>query len=192
MVTDRTLTQPSLQIHPFHRSPLYETTGSISCLSRNIAYLPACLPSIDPPGPTNTPTSSHTSPSPMADRFYPSDPADAEVENGIWIHPSDDDTGSYRYKVNDRGYSFDPSAVIIAVDGACRGNGNPWARAAYGIYFGPRNWWNECQTLDNSESGSRNWTSQRAEVSGYNIFYYWSPFILFYDLVREEPLLPSD
>lgn len=52
--------------------------------------------------------------------------------------------------------------IIIAVDGACRGNGRPDAVAAYGIFFGPRSSYNKACIL--SEENIRP-TSQRAELT---------------------------
>ncbi|KAK7754122.1 hypothetical protein SLS62_003968 [Diatrype stigma] len=108
----------------------------------------------------------------MADQFYPADPADAEVVHQGWAHPSyfdsyNDSSSSCRHKYS-HGEEFDASAIVIAVDGACRGNGMPWARAAYGVYFGPDHWRNEGDTLNDGTvgGGGRNWTSQRAELWG--------------------------
>lgn len=39
-------------------------------------------------------------------------------------------------------YSWHNNSIIIAVDGACRGNGGPDARAAIGVYFGPSSKYN--------------------------------------------------
>jgi ribonuclease HI len=32
---------------------------------------------------------------------------------------------------------LDKTTVVVSIDGACRGNGTPSARAAWGVYFGP-------------------------------------------------------
>ncbi|OTA54797.1 ribonuclease H-like protein [Hypoxylon sp. EC38] len=34
---------------------------------------------------------------------------------------------------------LDKLTVVVSIDGACRGNGTPSARAAWGVYFGPYN-----------------------------------------------------
>ncbi|KAF9450282.1 ribonuclease H-like protein, partial [Macrolepiota fuliginosa MF-IS2] len=47
----------------------------------------------------------------------------------------------------------------VFVDGACRGNGRPWARAGMGIYFGPRSYHNFYQRLEGHQ------TNQRAEIN---------------------------
>lgn len=53
-----------------------------------------------------------------------------------------------------------PEGVAVAVytDGACLDNGEPWARAGLGVYFGPSSPFN----LSESLSGSQ--TNQRAEI----------------------------
>lgn len=38
--------------------------------------------------------------------------------------------------------NWDETTMVIHIDGACRGNGTPDARAAYGIYFGPNSPYN--------------------------------------------------
>ncbi|KAI6915048.1 hypothetical protein KC318_g124 [Hortaea werneckii] len=51
--------------------------------------------------------------------------------------------------------------VIIAVDGACRDNGKPYAKAGYGVFFHRDNHsWNECKILFNAAK-----TSQKAELT---------------------------
>ncbi|KAI7348036.1 hypothetical protein KC320_g6861 [Hortaea werneckii] len=51
--------------------------------------------------------------------------------------------------------------VIIAVDGACRDNGKPYAKAGYGVFFHRDNHpWNECKKLANAVN-----TSQQAELA---------------------------
>ena len=51
-------------------------------------------------------------------------------------------------------------AILISVDGACRGNGHPWARAGAGVYFRRDNRrWNRAVVL-----GDEYKTSQRAEL----------------------------
>jgi ribonuclease HI len=51
-------------------------------------------------------------------------------------------------------------AIIIAVDGACRGNGRPWARSGAGVFFHRDNWrWNKAVVLEDEYN-----TSQRAEL----------------------------
>lgn len=52
-------------------------------------------------------------------------------------------------------------AIIIAVDGACRGNGTPNARAATGVFFHPNNHGNQASLLQ----GTQPQTNQRAELT---------------------------
>ena len=52
------------------------------------------------------------------------------------------------------------STVVIAVDGACRGNGTPNANAGYGVFFGPSSRFNRSGCLP--DDGRQ--TSQRAEI----------------------------
>lgn len=51
-------------------------------------------------------------------------------------------------------------AIIIAVDGACRDNGYPNARAAYGVYFKIDSGYNSAGLLDEGPM-----TNQRAEIT---------------------------
>ena len=51
-------------------------------------------------------------------------------------------------------------AIIIAVDGACRDNGYPNARAAYGVYFNIDSEYNSAGLLDEGPM-----TNQRAEIT---------------------------
>lgn len=50
-------------------------------------------------------------------------------------------------------------SLIVAVDGACRKNGRPGARAALGIFFGEGSPWNRSELLPLCDA-----TSQRAEL----------------------------
>ncbi|KAL2642410.1 hypothetical protein R1flu_009997 [Riccia fluitans] len=52
------------------------------------------------------------------------------------------------------------SQVVIAIDGACRGNGTPNATAAYGVFFGRNSRYNEWDLLPVNERQ----TSQNAEI----------------------------
>ncbi|KKY20717.1 hypothetical protein UCDDS831_g04493 [Diplodia seriata] len=56
--------------------------------------------------------------------------------------------------------SRDESTVVIRIDGACRGNGTPAAKASYGIYVGPNSRYNTHGLLP----ASLPQTSTRAEV----------------------------
>lgn len=53
-----------------------------------------------------------------------------------------------------------PDIIGLYIDGACPGNGQPWARGAYGIYFGENSRYNEYGVLP----GGPTPTSQRAEL----------------------------
>lgn len=53
-------------------------------------------------------------------------------------------------------------AIIIAVDGACRNNGRPYAEASIGIFVHRDNYWNEASKLEDDDQVA---TNQRAELS---------------------------
>ncbi|PGH03908.1 hypothetical protein AJ80_08610 [Polytolypa hystricis UAMH7299] len=63
-------------------------------------------------------------------------------------------------RVNSPAIQDDPSSLVVYIDGACRNNGKPNARAAYGIFFGFSSEYNAYGTLDPYE----NQTSTRAEI----------------------------
>lgn len=93
----------------------------------------------------------------MAKRFWPGkhsfyDNRHIESERGEWIILGH--TSGYRA-------SHYSNAIIVAVDGACRGNGRPSARAASAVYLGDGNPHNMVRILDEHD-GAR--TSQRAEL----------------------------
>jgi ribonuclease HI len=52
-------------------------------------------------------------------------------------------------------------AVVVSVDGACSGNGKPWAKGGYGVYFGPNSEYNVSNPLKEHQPQ----TSQRAELT---------------------------
>lgn len=52
-----------------------------------------------------------------------------------------------------------PDSIIVAVDGACPGNGRDNARAGYGVYFNAGSVWNTADKLKRTP-----FTNQRAEV----------------------------
>lgn len=54
----------------------------------------------------------------------------------------------------------DPNSLVVSIDGACRGNGTPTARASYGVYFGPDSPFNSFGLLPSSVPQ----TSTRAEI----------------------------
>jgi len=53
-----------------------------------------------------------------------------------------------------------PGTLVVHIDGACRNNGKPNARAAYGVYFGPNSKYNTSGLL----SSATPQTSTRAEI----------------------------
>ncbi|KAF1841128.1 ribonuclease H-like protein [Cucurbitaria berberidis CBS 394.84] len=53
-----------------------------------------------------------------------------------------------------------PSSMVVYIDGACRNNGTPTARASYGVYFGPNSPYNSYGLLP----ASRPQTSTLAEI----------------------------
>lgn len=58
-------------------------------------------------------------------------------------------------------FAEDYDAIVVFVDGACRGNGTPYAKGGYGVYFGPESPYNVSKPLkENSPQ-----TSQRAELT---------------------------
>jgi ribonuclease HI len=54
----------------------------------------------------------------------------------------------------------DVSTLVVHIDGACRGNGTPAARASYGVYFGPKSPHNTFGLVPSSAPQ----TSTRAEI----------------------------
>jgi ribonuclease HI len=54
----------------------------------------------------------------------------------------------------------DESSLVVRIDGACRGNGTPAAKASYGVYFGPGSSYNTYGLLPSSAPQ----TSMRAEI----------------------------
>ncbi|KAI4686589.1 uncharacterized protein J4E84_005870 [Alternaria hordeiaustralica] len=54
----------------------------------------------------------------------------------------------------------DDASLVVFIDGACRNNGRPTARASYGVYFGPDSPFNTWGLLDESQPQ----TSTRAEI----------------------------
>lgn len=54
----------------------------------------------------------------------------------------------------------DESSLVVYIDGACRGNGTPQARASYGVYFGPGSPYNTNGLLPTAVPQS----STRAEI----------------------------
>lgn len=52
------------------------------------------------------------------------------------------------------------SSMVVHIDGACRGNGSPTARASYGVYFGP----DSCYNLHGELFVHRLLTSTLAEI----------------------------
>jgi ribonuclease HI len=54
----------------------------------------------------------------------------------------------------------DESSLVVHIDGACRGNGTPAAKASYGVYFGPGSSFNTYGLVPSSDPQ----TSTRAEI----------------------------
>ncbi|KAI8954168.1 ribonuclease H-like domain-containing protein [Xylaria longipes] len=79
----------------------------------------------------------------MAARFYPRDSDEPLEEPMAFSHLSTDISHT----------------LIVAVDGACRNNGQNNARAALGVYFNTGNRWNKSEMLPLNDT-----TSQRAEL----------------------------
>jgi ribonuclease HI len=52
------------------------------------------------------------------------------------------------------------NTIAVYIDGACSGNGRPWARASYGVYFGSGSNFNTSGVLDDDERH----TAERAEL----------------------------
>ncbi|KAJ0109010.1 hypothetical protein J7T55_005558 [Diaporthe amygdali] len=59
----------------------------------------------------------------------------------------------------------DNMTVVVSIDGACRDNGKPTARASWGVFFGPGSRFNSSGRL--SPSCPR--TSSRAEIEALSI-----------------------
>lgn len=64
--------------------------------------------------------------------------------------------------VNNRNPQVDKFSLVVSIDGACRNNGKPSARAAYGVYFGLRSPHNKSAVLPADLAQ----TSSRAELEG--------------------------
>jgi ribonuclease HI len=58
------------------------------------------------------------------------------------------------------GRVLDTNSPVVFIDGACRGNGTPSARASYGVYFGPNSEYNTYGLLPSNLPQ----TSTRAEI----------------------------
>lgn len=58
----------------------------------------------------------------------------------------------------------DETSLVVFIDGACRDNGHPNARASYGVYFGPASPYNTCGLLYESLPQ----TSTRAEIEAFH------------------------
>ncbi|KAJ9602157.1 hypothetical protein H2200_013277 [Cladophialophora chaetospira] len=58
--------------------------------------------------------------------------------------------------------------IVIAIDGACRGNGSPGARASYGLYFGPDSPRNDYGCLEASASHTNQAAEIRAAIEAIN------------------------
>jgi ribonuclease HI len=58
----------------------------------------------------------------------------------------------------------DETSIVVFIDGACRDNGHPTARASYGVYFGPNSPHNTCGLLHQSLPQ----TSIRAEIEAFS------------------------
>ena len=69
-----------------------------------------------------------------------------------WVYENAD--GTFRYL---QGHH----ALVVSVDGACAGNGKPWAKGGYGVYFGPNSEYNVSNPLKEHHPQ----TSQRAELT---------------------------
>ena len=78
-------------------------------------------------------------------------PSDILIENG---------RGTYFNIQRSSGFCA-RNTIAVFIDGACPGNGQPWARGSWGVYFGSDSWLNDCDLLDNDEPQ----TSQRAELT---------------------------
>ncbi|KAK2610245.1 hypothetical protein N8I77_003694 [Diaporthe amygdali] len=59
-----------------------------------------------------------------------------------------------------QGIEVDKMTVVVSIDGACRDNGKPMARASWGVFFGPGSRFNSSSRL----SPSCPQTSSRAEI----------------------------
>lgn len=56
------------------------------------------------------------------------------------------------------------NSLVVAIDGACRGNGQPGAVASYGVYFAPDSSLNSYGNLPPPSSDSGAHTNQKAEL----------------------------
>lgn len=61
---------------------------------------------------------------------------------------------------------IEKNSLVVAIDGACRNNGKPDAKGAYGVYFGPDSPLNANGLLPGpvGEAGSSGHTNQKAEL----------------------------
>lgn len=74
-------------------------------------------------------------------------------------NPHPNSRGTY-FNVEDPDGGYFHDMIGLYIDGACRANGTPWAKAGIGIYFGPRSKQNHYQQFPSSWTH----TSQRAEI----------------------------
>jgi ribonuclease HI len=93
---------------------------------------------------------------PLQDDAHCGIPADQLI-----VYEPDREFQHIRYMIPSTGESFPLRlSIVVSIDGACRGNGTPSARAAWGVYFGPQSSHNSCEVLDLSLTQ----TSTRAEI----------------------------
>jgi ribonuclease HI len=91
--------------------------------------------------------------------FLPKDfNLDADIEPSEAFVPNR--RGTYHNVVHPNG-GLMSNMIGMYVDGACSGNGEPWAKAGYGVYIGPNSRHNCSGTLPDDELH----TSQRAEIT---------------------------
>ncbi|KAI4695808.1 hypothetical protein J4E81_006137 [Alternaria sp. BMP 2799] len=99
-------------------------------------------------------------------RFDPSeDPYYSRIPRSelVFYNP-DKNISQLRMKVMSRPNPIpDDATLVVYIDGACRNNGRPTARASYGVYFGPDSLYNICGLLDESLPQ----TSTRAEIEAF-------------------------
>jgi len=96
-------------------------------------------------------------------RFDPSeDPCYSSVPRSelVFYNP-DKNISQLRMKIVSKPNPIpDDMTLVVHIDGACRSNGRPTARASYGVYFGPNSPYNWKGLLDESLPQ----TSTRAEI----------------------------
>ncbi|TDZ13686.1 Ribonuclease H1 [Colletotrichum spinosum] len=93
------------------------------------------------------------------------DPRSSEAHQNVprpqlVVYDAEKQISRLQMHVPGRGITRDPVNYVVYIDGACRNNGSPSARASWAVYFGPGSRYNRSGLLHYSQPQ----TSSRAEV----------------------------